>query len=501
MNSNHQREHATGTGANGRASQRAATSGLIRPSRICRFLAIISLAVMSCEAAQVNQSKRAIGFPETLMHTVQAGHRFADPGYFHLMAGDGLRSVDPRALYARLQSAVQAKEKYKALYFATIFTQVQPASPAGWSNRAALAETFGLSSEAALCRKNAADPAHAQTVSSTLLPGSALRYRPVSLPDWAAALALVADSVAGKGGAHSLLAFRDDVSGIHQATQQEIADANASAQSAGLPPTGPWAIAEPARLQDVLANIFLLQSGKPMNYRFESRGGAFTAGLLAAVSGLDAAYNPAQAQAAAQLAQEETQRASQIPSHYTGGSYTEAAYRGEVELWGVRNPKASGQNQAIGSPVPLLLASGGSFNPIYVGEWAAGEKPFLKRITESDLKTRKDIKYQQRRPPEILNFPKLITLCADLCTPPVTLAELLLTKGDVAALAPSLSPISTDKDVVTDSISYVSRYFPSGQITIQGSFRGFEYVAFDDRGITYVLRWSPAEWIIPISHQ
>lgn len=476
-------------------------SGLMRRCRLGLLATMIPLWTICCLAGGKDHPKSTAAFPETLTHTLQAGQRFASPAYFRFMAGDGLHSVDPRVLYARMQAAAQANEQYKAFYFATIFTELRPTLAAGWSNRAVLAATFGLTTEAKFCQKNAADPQHAQPVNSSMLPGAAVKYKPVSLSDWAAAVALLANSVAEGEGPEALIAFRDDISGIHEATQQEIADSNAFTQSAGMPPTGPWASAEPVCLQDVLANAFSLRSGQPMKYRFESRSGAFGAALLAGLSGVAAQSNPALAQAGLETAEDENDRASQIPSHYSGGSYVTAIYRHNSQVLDTQKPRAAGVDHAIGSPMPLLLASGGSFAPVYVGHWAAGEKPLMKRITVSDLKSGKEVKFQERRPPDTLYFPKLITLCAARCTLPVTLAELILTSDDVLALAPSLYIDHLTASTGESTIPSVSSYFQSGQIRLEGSFGGTQYVAFDDQGNTYILRWGPAEWVVPIGRK
>ena len=466
--------------------------------RLALLAAAIPLGVVRCLAAEKDRANAVAGFPETVISTLNGGQRFRDPAYFRLMAGDGLRSVDPQVLYARLQVAVHANERYKALYFATIFTELQPSLPTGWSNRATLAASFGLTTEAELCRKNAAYPAHPQTVNSTMLPGAALKYEPVSLADWAAALALVSDSVAEREGSEALIAFPDDVSGIHEATQQEIEESNAALQSSGLPPTGPWADAQPVRLQDILANAFSLRSGQPMSYRFQSRSSAFGAGLIAALSSVVAQSNPTLAEAGLETAQDENSQGSQMPSHYSGGSYLTTAYKDDAQILDTKKPHSSGEDHAVGAPIPLLPASGGSFNPIYAGRWVAGEKPLIKRITASDLKSGKPVEWRERRPPDTLFFPKLITLCAATCAQPATLTELLLTDDDVLALSPSLYAAYVRGCMGVGKVDFLRSDFRSGQIRVGGSFGERQFIAFDDHGDAYILRWGPAEWLVPV---
>src|SRR5438270_9133838 len=55
-------------------------------------------------------------FPAAYTKVVKGGNRFEQPAYFGLMASDGIRKVDAKILYARLQAAVAANERYKALY-------------------------------------------------------------------------------------------------------------------------------------------------------------------------------------------------------------------------------------------------------------------------------------------------------------------------------------------------------------------------------------------------
>src|SRR5579859_2493215 len=86
------------------------------------------LLVISCIAAYAKKKEheqvnpQAIGFGTAYGHVVEGAERFDNANYFNLMAADGLRKVDPKALYERLQAAVAANERYKALYLARIFT-------------------------------------------------------------------------------------------------------------------------------------------------------------------------------------------------------------------------------------------------------------------------------------------------------------------------------------------------------------------------------------------
>ena len=66
-----------------------------------------------------------------------------------------------------------------------------------------------------------------------------MKTKPATLSDWAAATALLSDGIAEKEGKNALVAFKDLVSGIHEATPEEVAERNRSAQEDGLNPPGP----------------------------------------------------------------------------------------------------------------------------------------------------------------------------------------------------------------------------------------------------------------------
>ncbi|GAC1437629.1 MAG: hypothetical protein NVS1B11_01750 [Terriglobales bacterium] len=202
---------------------------------------------------------------------------------------------------------------------------MKPDSAAAWQNEFALASALGLQHEAELCKKNASDPVHATSVAAELLPGT-LRYKPVSLEDFAAAVSLMSDSTSAKEGRNALIAFRDDVSGIRQATQEEIDQANRADQEVGLPPSGPWATAEPPKPLDALAAAFSLRSATPMRYSSGSRSGMASAMLLGALSGMQANSNPSAAEQTREVAQREAERSTQVPSHNKGGSFELAKY-------------------------------------------------------------------------------------------------------------------------------------------------------------------------------
>ena len=114
----------------------------------------------------------ATGFATAYTKVVKGAGRFENANYFTLMAADGIHKVDPKTLYERLQAAVAANERYKALYLARIFTDLKPDAPAAWSNRARLASALGLTEEASACEQNARNPSQRVNVPlADILPG------------------------------------------------------------------------------------------------------------------------------------------------------------------------------------------------------------------------------------------------------------------------------------------------------------------------------------------
>ena len=391
-------------------------------------------------AGSIRSPSVVSAYPETFVGAITDGQRFRDPGYFKMLAADGILSVDPQALYARLQAAVAANERYKALYFARLFTNARPEIAAGWSNRASLAVVLGLTDEATAAQLNANNPTHLVPVPLALLPGPRVSTKPVSLGDWAAAMALISDGMAAKEGPNALLAIKDSVSGIHKATAQELATEAAQAREDGEPPDGPWARPESIKLQDVLPNAFSLRSGDPMKFQSTDTVGMTIAILAAGLSGLQMNTNAVAADQSLKAANLLAGQASDVPSNYKGGSFTTAIYRDDKDAVTVNHPQPAGKNYVLGLPVPLLWASGGSLTPAISAQWKSTEKTFTTRIATANLNGRKG----EIRLADSLLFPKLLTLCDGRvehgrCSHPLTLMELLLTDKDMEAMAPTLA--------------------------------------------------------------
>ena len=167
-------------------------------------VALTPLVVVTAHASGLpEESKPPVAgsrLPGSFIDAFPEFERFRDEGYSRLMAGDALRVADVKALFERMTAASRNGEIYKALYFARLFTHAKPELAAGWSNRAELAATVGVAQEAAASHANAQAGGHL-SVPPAALPG-AIKVRPSTLADWAAALALVSDDVAAKEGPH-----------------------------------------------------------------------------------------------------------------------------------------------------------------------------------------------------------------------------------------------------------------------------------------------------------
>lgn len=456
---------------------------------------VMTLLFLPCISANAKKKTThdasKIGFPEAFIRRVEGAQRFRDPAYFNLMAASGLQLGDPKALYARLQAAAAANEHYKALYLARIFTVLKPDAAAGWTNRASLASTLGLNEEATACQANAKDLQHLVSVPPSVLPGSALSIKPASLADWAAAMALLSDDTAAKTGTASLVAVNDSVSGIHQATEQEVQERNRSFQADGLTPPGPWATPEPIRLHHVLANAFSLRAEEPMHFKSSSAGGMFGAMVMTGLAGVQQNSNPVAAQRTQEAAQEMAGRASEVPSHYVGGSYTKITYANGREVSTIDHPHPTGEFETVGLPVPLLWASGALRDPIYAGLWKGTEKAKGRRYTVAEMDKNPSAQVKLSNAPEDLLFPKLASLCAGRsCSNPLTLTELILTTEDVNALAPAL--VSS-----FENNGYLRQAYIADNLIIDPTNGGRKMIGIDKDGTAFEVYSKPTIWLQP----
>jgi hypothetical protein len=416
----------------------------------------------------------AAGFPAAYLKTQPELQRFADPAYFRMLAADEIRNADPKALFARMAAATQANEGYKALYLSRLFTALQPDNRTGWANRAQLAAGLGFDDEAAAARANAETGA-ATPVRGGALPGT-LKVRPTSLADWAAAMALVSDDVKAREGRPVVVAVRDNLSGVSVPSNEEI---QREAR-------GPWVNAKPVQLEDVLTNLFAMPQATPMD-RKSMKGGLFAMGALA-LAGSTYATQIGAVDAAAQLSEaygNAMAQAFEVASDFKGGSFMAVTYANATPKTTTHTPKTAGKHEAIGTPVAMLWASGGSTSPVLDALWRNGDSNKSEAI-KLDAKTTKQEwkKYELKA----MSYPRLQQLCAtNQCSAQVTIMEVMLTADDLRVLAPGTETL------LPRLATYATRYTSRQPISIAAA--GDRITGFDSTGVAYITRQRPTEWL------
>lgn len=414
-------------------------------------------------------------FPQTFLKASSDLQRFNDLIYYKTLAADGIRHADPKALFQRIAAATQAGEGYKALYLSRLFTHMQPENQTGWANRARLAASLGFATEAAGAQANT-EAGAATAVRGGALPGS-FKVRPTTLSDWAAAIALASDDVMAREGRAVVVAVRDDLSGVSVPTNEEVQ----------LEGRGPWATAKPLQLDDVLPNLFAMPQATPMD-RKSMKGGLFALGALA-LAGSTYANTIGAADAAAQFSEmygNAMAHAFEVPSEFKGGSFTAVTYVNGAPRSTNVTPKTAGKREAIGTPVAMLWASGGSLSPTIEAVWRNGDSGKSEAI-KLDAKTTK----QEWKKYEIksLLYPRMHQLCAapNQCSPKLTLMELMLSADDLQALAPGT------ETRLPHLSAWSARYASRQPISVAAA--GDRFTGFDAGGVTYITRHRPTEWL------
>ena len=448
----------------------------------CRYLLALALAVtpalLSASAEEVKKpAGNASIFPEIFFTSFPEHDRFRDAAYARFLAGEGLRSADPQTIVLRMLAAAKQSETYKALYLARLVTSANPDLAAAWANRAQLALALGFEAEAAASKANAADGGN-RPLPPVALPGT-MKTRPTTLADWAAALALVADDVAALEGRGALVAVRDELSGIQAAANDAI---EASQR-------GPWATAKPVQVDHVLPNLFVMPKATPMDKK-SMRGGMFALGTLALAGSTFATTVGATdaARAFSEMYGDTMGRAFEVPSELKGGSFVGITFAGGVARRTEMKPRTSGKYEAVNTPLPLLWASGSSMAAVHRAHWKSGDSPKSEAM-RIDRKTKKQ-EWKKYEVP-VLSYPRVQQLCANLrlCSPKLTLLEVMLTPADVAALAPGL------ERRLPDTAKWSARYAARESLTIVSA--GETFAGFDHTGVIYVTRQRPTEWLTP----
>jgi hypothetical protein len=418
-------------------------------------------------------------FSEVFMKASPELQRFGDLAYFRTLASDGVLSSDPKALFGRITAATQNGEGYKALYFARLFTERQPDNRVGWTNRARLAANLGFDAEAAAA-KAIAESGIPRPLAGAILPGL-LKVRPSTLPDWAAAVALMADDTTAREGRAVVLAVRDDLSGVTVATAEQI---EREAR-------GPWATANPVQIEDVLTNAFVLSQAHPMD-RKSMRGGMFALGALSmagaayssSIGATDAATSLAGVYGSAMA------NVHQVPSDFKGGEFMSRTFETGTARDTKVTPKTSGKHEAVSTPLPLLWASGPSLAPTINAAWRNGDSDKSEAI-KIDSKTKKQEWKKYQIP--ALTYPKLQQICGqgDSCSPKLTLIEVILSADDLRALAPGT------ESLLPNLSAWDSRYASRQPLSVVAA--GDRFTGYDGRGVVYVTRHQPTEWLVTSS--
>jgi hypothetical protein len=423
-------------------------------------------------------------YPAALFKARPDLDRFHDPKYFNMVASDGLLTADSKALFERIAAATRSGEGYKALYLSRLFTDAQPNNRTGWSNRARLAASLGFVKEAAAAQANA-EAESAEPIVGTALPGT-FKVRPTTLSDWAAALALAADDTTAREGRPIVMAVRDDLSGVNVPSAEEVERRN----------RGPWVNAKPIQVDHVLPNLFAMPEAKPMD-RKSINGGMFALGMLATVSSSYATHIGAADSALtfSELSGNAMAKAFEVPSEFKGGAFVAVTYPGGLEKRTDMQPKTAGKHEAIGTPLPILWASGPALSSTVPAVWRNGDssKSFAMKV---ETKTKK-LEWKNQVVPA-LYYPRLMQLCGDRnqCTPYTTLLEVLLSADDLRALAPG-----TEWDLPNVAFAS-SRYAAQQSLTVASAAEGF--VGFDLAGVVFQTTQGPTEWLttaVPVQNK
>lgn len=394
------------------------------------------------------EAEEQVQMPPALIQGLAGGERFANSDYVRWLAGDGLLSADSKAMYARMQAAERKGEAYKALYFARLLTTLRPKLRAAWVDRARLAGALQLQDEMSASLAHAQDTAAADAVPGGILPGQGLAAQPVDLQDWAAALALLSDDLSWKIGPHATAAVADDLYGL-----DFVRD-----------PDSPYATAKPLLATLLPPNLFALDTGdiSAMQPK-KGHGGllrmAGIGGMLLATAGATNS-DPVTQMQAGQLAQESGTLLGQgmaERSRFAGGSYQAVLFDHEYPQTTARRPQPAGGAHAVGLPLPVLWASGGSMRPYIDANFtdsngSGGPPASVVRIEGRDSGDLRVSSGARPNDAAFLLFPKLAMLAdgAGHQTVPLTVLEVMLNDDDLAALAagkqfklPDLSPFAS----------------------------------------------------------
>lgn len=467
-----------------------------------RVAVAIVLVISSLAFGVDRQVEQPTTLPACFVKGTKGAERLGDPMYVRMMAGEGLLSVAPPALFGRIKAAMNNGERYKALYLSRLLARMTPNNAAVSQNIDAISGSLGFS----------ASVTRAATLSNRVpsepLPGTAFKIRPSSLADWAAAVSLVADELADTEGRYSLVALKDSLSGI-QVRQMQFDD----------PVRGPralvWAEPKPLLLDSILSNLFSIHQARAM-----AEKGTNVMGLLAAAGtaylGSVGALTSAQI---SQITEGLTMDAVARTSRLKEGSYVARQYiNGRVSETPLK-ARPSGERAGIDLPVPVLWASGGSLSSALFARLGDNHgqpaKSYVRRFTQNvEAKSGTNVTVPDLLYPRLAMLyatkavdeagRNLVTLGDPLVASPVTSLELILTDEDIRALVMDASQQAMILRMRPDSESAARAYIASPATlafaplnAISGASGGGELVGFDESGVCYGVSRSEQAWLMP----
>jgi hypothetical protein len=364
-----------------------------------------------------------------------AGARLSNAPYRALAFGEIWSKAEPAVLAGLAADAAARGEGYKALYLSRVLTLRHPELSALWRNRAAIAEELQFTAEATQSLARAANLAADTPIVPTIVPGASLAT-PKTLADWSALVSLMADDVARLSEGPVVIAIPNQVSGVTVPSADEMSIRGA-----------PYAQAGPVLMADIASSLFMLGEANPM--RKNVRWGSAVAGAAASLAGaamLEAGANYAVDTMDVAVAMSETSgrayaRAVATPSAFTGGTYQAWQASGASSALRVRKLQAqpTGEFDAVGLPLPLLLASGASQAMHFEGRFRYNAvlkfDPAAPGVVKPGVMAAEPLRVEIKE--SRVWIPRVESLCVGSQCWSVTAHEIMLTQADLEALRTS----------------------------------------------------------------
>jgi hypothetical protein len=223
--------------------------------------------------------------------------------------------------------------------------------------------------------------------------------------------------------------------------------------------------------------------------RKSMKGGLFALGALAmAGSAYSQIAGVAESAAAlSELSGNVMARAFEVPSDFKDGSFVSVTYVNGAPRATTLKPKTAGKHEAIGTPVPMLWASGHSLSCHVRAIWSNGDDARTEAIRIDSKTTKQEWKKYKLTP---LLYPRLQQLCdqRNRCTPQLTLLEVMLSADDLRTVAPASA------GNIPDLSAWRAHYAAGSPLSVGAA--GDRFTGFDEAGVTYVTRHRPTEWLV-----